>query len=177
MATEFGRGKFENSFVTLVDEGTYEGVIVNANINKGKNGDGKPRIEITIKFRDDVEQSVKGDLITYRIFKNDDDEFFNSSKLNNIIITQDRFPTYKNHFDVVDEVVQYLNGLCLTFQIENQFNDYFGEERSSVKDWGFDITKHPGYKGEIKKVVPTEDAKPSESPKAETPLTADDLPF
>ena len=177
MSQDFGRGKFESTYVTLVPErNDYEGVVTNANINRGKDGTGQPRIEITIKFREDVEQEGKGSLITYRIFKNEGDDFYNSSKLNNIIITQDRFPTYKNHFDTVDEVVQYINGLCFKFSIENEFNEYFGEDRSRVKDWGFDITAHPGYKKGDE--APKAEAKPSAAQTVSAPLDdADEVPF
>lgn len=167
---KFGK-EFESKFVTLVKEGRYEGLITNAVRTKGKDGNGKERIEITLKFRDDVEQENKGDLISYRIFPIDGDTAFNYKKINNIICTQVGLPTFKPEFITVDEIIQYLNGLYVSFEIENSFEDYFGEDRSRVKDYRFGA---PVSLPEKSQATPT--VAPTPAPKANIP-DDDDFPF
>ena len=123
----------------LIDDGEYE-ITLKAEIRQSRKGDSE-YLNLTYTIREDVDQKFKGERVYDRLFKDRIyTDFFDFRRTNEIIITQ---PNGKRHFETVDEVVQYLNGLKFIIKIETVYNEDLGRDVNRIVRRSCKPTKHP----------------------------------
>jgi hypothetical protein len=120
----------------LIDEGKYEVFIKEALIKTTING--KEKIAIQFKIRDDVQQKFQNRVIFEDIWKERETEFFNRKRLNQLLGTQS-FEDGKT-FDSIQDLLQSLKGINLVIKVNKEMDDYKNEEVNSV--YFYESSKH-----------------------------------
>ena len=126
----FGSGKKAEK--PLIDEGKYEAQIVKVE-KKTSDRSGNKYLRITFQIRTDANQSFAGRLVSYTIFGRDDDiTGYDFNAINSLIVTQEDKPTYETHFDTIDDVLLYLNGLKMTIYVTSEVSKINGKTYNIV---------------------------------------------
>ena len=127
---------------TLIDDGRYEGVI--DKIEKKTSKAGNKYLNLTLKIRDDVDQKFKKRSLFYVIVKKPEDTkgVYDYTKINRLIMTQKETKDYKTHFlsegeALIDDIIQYLQGRHLSFEVKTEFDDTTAKDRNVVNDFTF----------------------------------------
>lgn len=173
----FGAGKVET---TLIDEGKYEVEI--GKIEQKETKSHKKYLSIGFRIRKDVDQKFKGLWVWYSIFDKDTEMsrgVYDFNAINDLILTQEGMPGYKDHFKSFDELLLYLNGLHMTVNILQVDDDYTGGLKNVVdkktigkSEWD---ASHPAD-GDLKPVGdPNEGVKGKNLDSVD--VVDDDLPF
>ena len=115
----------EASEYTLIEPGTYA-VTLNTEWDKTKSGDSY--IKCVFKIKKDVEQDFGGRIVFDGIYKDKKTGLLNESKINAILAT---IPNFKTDFEDYDELIQYLNDIDMTIDVEIEKAD---PENPTAKD-------------------------------------------
>ena len=85
---------------------------------------------------------------------------YDYTKINRLIMTQKDTSNYKTHFlsegeALIDEIIQYLQGCHLLFEVKVEFDDTTAKDRNVVNDFSFapsewDKVEHPATAGSDK---------------------------
>jgi hypothetical protein len=120
----------------LIDEGKYEVFIKEALIKTTING--KEKIAIQFKIRDDVEQKFQNRIVFEDIWKERDTEFFNRRRLNQLLGTQQLEDGQT--FDSIQDLLEVLKGANLVIKVNKEMDDYKNEEVNTV--YFYESSKH-----------------------------------
>ena len=173
MAIEFS-GQFNERNFSPIAPGDYE--VVLDKVDKGITLNGTPRLKLTFKIREDVEQDFKGRLIweTLWLDKREDyakDGWFDMGRLEKIILSQ---PDGKRTFNSADEVLVYLNGLHMLVTIENSEPRWDDKKGDYVTD--SNIVRY-SHRPSVWDVTPHTATAPKVSKPVSDPFNGGDLPF
>ena len=106
--------EYENQEFGLIDEDDYE-IVLKAEIRETKDKS-KDYLNLDFKIREEVDQNFKGRHVFEALWRDKHNpEIFDFNKLNKIILTQEN---PKLQFGEMDEVIQYINGLCFRIKIK-----------------------------------------------------------
>lgn len=76
----------------------------------------------------------KGSHVFEKIYRDKvNPEWFNLSRLGELLVTQKNKKDYRTIFDELDELIQFLNGRTLVVEVEKKYDDYFQKEVNVVK--------------------------------------------
>lgn len=132
--------EYANTEFELIEDGEYE-VVLKAERRRTKNGENE-YLSLDYKVREDVDQPFKGRHVFEKFFKDKVyTDFFDFKRTNQIVITQ---PNFKQHFEDVDEVIQYLNGMKLRIGIEKIYDDYLDKDVNKVVNYSYKPSRFPG---------------------------------
>jgi hypothetical protein len=157
----------KNSAYGLIKSGEYEVMIQEASVKTTPNG--KEKISLKYKIREDVEQESKGRIVFEDIWKEKENPaFFNRKRLNLLLRTQDieNGKTY----DDISGLLEDLKGSYLILKITVEMDDYRGEEVNRVIYYRH--THNPSQK--VSNTPSNEGQKPVSKG---TPKLDEDLPF
>lgn len=107
----------------LIDEGSYE--VVLEDVEEKKSAKGYEYLKLRFCIRTDVEQKFKNRKLWYTIFKRDGDKAYNFNAFNELILTQEGTPNYKDHFgpeNIKEEILQYVIGLHMRVDVGIELN-------------------------------------------------------
>lgn len=114
---------------SLIAEGDYEARIENMEVKILPNG--KEKLTIMYRIRDDVEQPYGNKCVFEDIWKEKDSpEHFNRKRLNMLLGTQD--VKEGKVFDDINSIINYLIGSCVIIHVKKVFEEYYGEDRNRV---------------------------------------------
>ena len=140
MGYTFSKANAEKKEYEKIPDGDYEAVVDSLKEATTKNG--KEKIAISFKIRDDVEQPCKGRLVWDDIWKEKDDPSqYNHLRLDQLIGTQ--HVEDGTSFETVDEIARVMVGAFLIIHVKNETDEWQGVsyERTRVKY--YKSTKHP----------------------------------
>ena len=128
----------------LIDAGDYEVVL---KISKRSTKDGKGTyLNLDFMIRDDVEQKFQKQHVFEKAFQDlVNEQWFDTKKLANILVTQQHREDYKKEWDSCDELILWLNDSTLKITVEKIFDDYRNEEVNRVKMHSYKPTTFGPY--------------------------------
>lgn len=154
----------------LIPDGEYEVRI--EEIGQKTTPNGKRKIGIMYRFRDDVEQGQKNSVLFDDVWaEKEDPGYYNRKKLNKILATQ---KLENGHvFETIDDIIKFLSGANLVIAVRRSFDDYLGADRNYVSYYK-PSKAQPKKLGDVAPAQPAQPAKPAADALV---LDDEDLPF
>lgn len=157
----------------LIPDGEYEVRI--EEINQKTTPNGKRKIGIMYRFRDDVEQNQKNSVLFDDIWaEKEDPGYYNRKKLNKILATQKLEAGHV--FKDIDDMMKFLSGANLVIVVRHEFDEYLGADRNYV--YYYKPSKaQPKKLDAAAPAQPTQPAQPAQPAADALVLDDEDLPF
>lgn len=139
MSYTFSKANADKDFDKIPD-GDYEVSVESMKEATTKNG--KDKIAIGFRIREDVEQPCKGRFLWDDIWKEKDNPSqYNHLRLDQLIGTQ--HVEDGTSFETVDDIARVMVGSFLIVHVKNEVDEWQGEKRERTRIKYYKSTKHP----------------------------------